>query len=178
MAGPGLVRHTLNFLGVNDVWPGEVSQAKGKGDLIKRFNILIRTMARREDCEGIIVIVDSDNDCPVSLAKGLAERAQAASSVSVAIVCPVRMFENWFVCSAEEICPSEEVPPDCEHFRNPKRWLNNCLGGYQASVDQEDLVWNINFDKAMPRSPSLERLVNAISQLVGSIRNGSLVFTP
>ena len=179
-AGPALVRHILwDHLGEYHVTvQSKAVSTSGKGDLIKRFDDLVGLLARRDQCEGIVVLVDADKDCAEELAKGLAVRAGASSHVSVVVVCPVEEFENWFVCSAESICPSEAMPYDCEHYSDPKGWLKTCLGGYQETLDQAQLVWDIDFDLALPRSRSLRRMVNAIRELVDSIRAKTPVFSP
>ena len=98
-AGPALIRNILlNHL--NEYYILVQSKARstaGKGDLIKDFENLLRFLFRRADCEGILVLVDSDNDCAEDLAKQLASRAKAISPVSVAVVCAVEEFENWFL---------------------------------------------------------------------------------
>lgn len=180
-AGPQLVRHILqDRLGEYHIMVNSKAVATaGKGDLIKRFDQLLRLVSGRDRCDGILALVDSDDDCAESLAKELASRAQAISAISVVVVCPVEEFENWFVCSAESICSTEPIPSDCERFNNPKGWLATCLpGGYRPTLDQARLVWNIDFDLALPRSRSLRRMVNAITQLVDSIRHDVPVFTP
>ena len=180
-SGPQLVRRILYYLlSEYEIQPtSKALAARGKGDLIKDFENLLRLSFRRDDCEGVLVIVDSDDCCAERLAKDLAARAKAIALGPVAVVCPVEEFENWFICSAESICPSSAMPADCEHYGNPKGWLNECLqGGYRSTLHQAQLVWKIDFELALPRSRSLRRMVNAISQLSGAIRSRKLIFTP
>ncbi len=180
-AGPQLVRRILqDRLGEYYILAdSKPVVTRGKGELIKRFEAHLSLLAGRPECEGILVLVDSDSDCAEELAKVLASRAEGTSPRSVVVVCPVQEFENWFVCSAESICSSAVIPSDCERVTDPKGWLEDCLpGGYRPTLDQARLVWRIDFDLALPRSRSLRRVVNAITQLVDSIHAGAPVFTP
>ena len=153
--------------------------ACGKGRLIKDFENLLRSLFKRPNCGGVLVLVDSDRCCAKELATGLSARARQLALGPVVVVCPVEEIENWFVCSAESICESSDPPADCEHHKSPKKWLDNCLeGGYRSTINQADLVWKIDFDLALPRSRSLQRMENAVSQLKGAIRDGVFVYTP
>jgi len=186
-AGPQLVRRLLHFL-MDEFTIHVASQAiaaRGKPDLLKRFDNYIRSLCNDERCQGIVVLVDADSDLPVNLARGLAVRAQGCSRVSVVVVCPVQEFENWFVCSFENFCQqldatlSERLAADCEHATDPKRLLDRCLeDGYRSRLDQSKLVHQINLDLAFERSPSFRRLGQALGELVGAIQSGTPVFTP
>ena len=182
LAGPALVRNILSYhLGENYILVhNRAGIARGKGALKKKFEGHLSLQFKRDGCEGVLVLVDSDDECAEELAKMLAARAREISPVPVAVVCPVREFESWFLCSAESICPCAPIPSDCEHHENPKDWLKTHLpdGSYRTTLDQADLAGKINLDLALPRSRSLNRMVNGIAQLVDSIHDGTPVFTP
>lgn len=180
-AGPQLVRRILTCrLGEYGITVDNKGfAARGKGHLVKDFETLLRSLFKRQNCQGVLVLVDSDHCCAEELARELSARARNLLLGSVAVVCPVEEFENWFVCSAESVCTSSVPPDDCEHYNNPKGWLESCLpGGYRPTLNQAQLVWKIDFDVALPRSRSLQRMVHAVAQLRSAIHNGGLICTP
>ena len=180
-AGPQLARRILQdrLLEYRIQMYSKAMATRGKGELLKNFEDLLRLLSKRDDCEAVLVLVDSDNDCAPILAKELSERAKAISPMPVAIVCPVKEFENWFLCSAESICQSSAIPSDCDRHSDAKGWLNKCLpGGYRSTLHQSGLVWKIDLERALPRSRSLRRMVSAIEQLVEAIHRRQVIFTP
>ena len=181
-AGPQLVRRLLHSPDIFEFGievGSEATATQGKGDLRRWFEGHLRLLCGNNHCQGIVVLVNSDNDPPCKLARDLAIRAQSVSSVPVVVVCPVEEFENWFVCSIESICQDRTVEIDCEHVDNPKKLLDECLpGGYRSTLDQSDLVWKIDLDRAFQRSPSLVRLRIALKELVTAIQSGQTIFTP
>ena len=179
-AGPQLVRRILHQrLSEYEIQLSSRALAtRGKGELLKDFEKLLRHLFRG-NCDGVLVLVDSDRDCATDLATDLAARAETVALGPVAVVCPVREFENWFLCSAESICPSSTASANCEDLSDAKGWLEDCLQeGYRSTLDQERLVWKINFDLALPRSRSLTRMVNAIVQLRDAIHCKTPIYTP
>lgn len=160
---------------------GRARTTSGKGDLAKNIAQIVREMGYETECQGILVLIDSDRDCPVTLAKQLASKAVKVSTVPVVVVCAVREFENWFVCSFERICekPAEMAPGRPCEAEDAKWFLKQCRrGGYLPTLHQLELVHKISFDLALARSPSLERMVRAARELVTAIRTHELIATP
>jgi hypothetical protein len=70
------------------------------GELERRIEIA----ARRVQGKGaILILIDSDDDCPARLGPELQQRARAASSLPVAVVLAKREFEAWFLASAASL---------------------------------------------------------------------------
>ncbi len=96
-AGPQLVRRLLHSPDIFEFEievGSEATATQGKGDLLRWFEGHIRLLCGNNRCQGLVVLVDSDNDPPYKLARDLAIRAQRVSSVPVVVVCPVDEFEN------------------------------------------------------------------------------------
>ena len=79
---------------------------------------------------GILVLLDADRDCPMSLGTDLLTRArEARSDRTIKLVLAKVEFESWFLASAKSIagqkgiCPECGPPPDPEAIRDPKGWL-------------------------------------------------------
>ena len=57
-----------------------VVNAHGRSNLISRLEELIGHALEKPDCAGILVLLDSDEDCPVALDKSLAERCRQSGA--------------------------------------------------------------------------------------------------
>ena len=83
-AGPSLIRRILEYqLGEFYIQPsGRSTVTPGKGYLVKNFEALISLVTKRAACDGVLVLVDSDEECAAELARALATRAAAISARS------------------------------------------------------------------------------------------------
>jgi len=106
---------------------------------------------------GILVVLDSDDDCPAELAPKLLIRARAArSDLPSAVVLPKREFESWFLAAAQSLRGRRGFPPDLkppgepEAIRGAKEWLHDRArdGAYSSSVDQASLTHWFDFNLA------------------------------
>jgi hypothetical protein len=127
---------------------------------------------------GILVILDSDDDCPAELAPGLLARAQTArGDLPSAVVLPNREFESWFLAAAQSLrgyggFPEDlESPTDPEAIRGAKEWLGLRVraGAYSSTVDQASLTAQFNFDLAR-RAPSFDKCYREVIRLLETLR--------
>jgi hypothetical protein len=79
---------------------------------------------------GILILLDSEGEPPCQLGPALQERARRArGDLPIAVVLAHRMFENWFLASAESLrgrrgLPADLQPPDQpETIHGAKDWL-------------------------------------------------------
>ena len=104
---------------------------------------------------GVFVLLDSDDDCPRTLAPILLGRAEPAGmGLPVSVILPQREFEGWFLAAAESIRGRRGLPDDLtspqdpEEIRGAKGWLRERMRGhaYSETIDQPALaaVFDLN----------------------------------
>jgi Domain of unknown function (DUF4276) len=108
---------------------------------------------------GVLVVLDSDDDCPAQIGPALLARAAGVrNGLPVAVVVAKSEFESWFVAAAESIAGSVglpvglQAPVDPESIRGAKEWLTQWMIGtrsYSPTLDQPTLARQ--FDLVMAR---------------------------
>ena len=170
---------------------GRVVGSGGRGNLtrdggIERFFGYVR------DQDAVLIVLDADEDCPVDLALGLAQRIRALRpSVPAAIVAANAAFEAWFLADLESIAgkrvksrvliPKAEPSSDPDGIRNPKQRLIALTARgttYKETTDQPALASMIDLDVVSGRSRSFRRLVGALQDLATAVEAGSSSVTP
>ena len=159
--------------------------AKGKPTMLRNLERFLR-YALIDDCSAILVLVDSDKECPYVRATCLAGKVSTLSlRVPVAIVYANSEFESWFICNLDEgkgekirqrldIPDSVIAPDDVEAISGAKEWLTRRMprnSSYQETRDQADLVHCIDLGLTIDRSRSFRRLCRAVEELVVAIDN-------
>lgn len=108
-------------------------------------------------CGGVFVLLDSDDDCPATLAPPLLARAESAGmGLPVSVILPQREFEGWFLAAAESIrgkrgLPADLAPPqNPEEIRGAKGWLRERMCGhvYSETIDQPALAAIFDLNQA------------------------------
>jgi len=106
---------------------------------------------------GVFVLLDSDDDCPATLAPPLLARAEPAGmGLPVFVILPQREFEGWFLAAAESIrgkrgLPADLAPPhNPEEIRGAKDWLRERMRGhvYSETIDQPALAAIFDLNQA------------------------------
>ena len=93
------------------------SQLVDEGQLRKR----VRVARLREHCGAIIVVFDSDDDCPVERAGQVREWAVAeAGPVSCEVVLAQREYEAWFLATVESLRTHRSVKTDAVSHPHPE----------------------------------------------------------
>jgi hypothetical protein len=124
----------------------------------------------------ILVTLDADDDCPVTLARDVHTRAVAiAIGRRVSVVIANREYEAWFIAAAHSLAsyrnlahaPVKPIDPDSP--RNAKGWISNHVmgGNYGETVDQVKLTAAMDIDEALACSRSFRKLCNEWEKQVG-----------
>ena len=93
------------------------SQLVKQDELRKR----VRLARLRKDCAAILIIFDSDDDCPVELAAQVREWAVAeAGPVHCDVVLAEREYEAWFLATAESLRVHHSVKSDAQSHPEPE----------------------------------------------------------
>lgn len=127
------------------VKPGELERA-------------VELAARKARPDGsVLVLLDSDEDCPARLAPDLLRRGRSAGlGLPVSVILPRREFEAWFLAAAESLrgqrgLPLDLVPPQNPgEIRGAKEWLRDRMRGhvYSPTIDQPALAAMIDLHQA------------------------------
>jgi hypothetical protein len=163
-------------------WPLEVGKPhrRRRTQLVKKDSLqtAVRVAALNEDCVGILIIFDADDDCPKELAPTIEEWArEVAGRKACAVVMANREYEAWFLASIEElrgtsrILPDATSHPDPEAPRDAKGQLEHRMprgASYSPTVDQAPLTAHFNLESAYRRSRSFRKLVFAFGALIAA----------
>lgn len=127
---------------------------------------------------GVLILLDSDEDCPAQLGPELLGRVRLArADLPSSVVLAKREFESWFLASAESLRGNRGLPEGLESPEQPeevagaKEWLtNNMLGGtYASTVDQASLTNALDFTLAR-RAESFDKCYREILFLLETLR--------
>jgi hypothetical protein len=188
-AVPALLRKILGQATRYDIQVARPKNANGRGNLTKEGGLerFIRYAWMERDCGAILILIDSEGECPLDLAKALSKRVNDMGVVyPVVIVIAHSMYEAWFLASMATISghsglPADlQTPADSELIGNPKAWINeHFLGGraYKETQDQEAMTHLIDLDLAR-NARSFRRLLHAIGQAVDAIDTAATFVTP
>lgn len=122
----------------------------------------------------VLVVLDADDDCPVTLAQDVTVRASPFThGVSLHVVIANREYEAWLLAAAGSLAGRRGlrgelgVPPDPDAVRNAKGWLSERMpsGRYHEVSDQPALTALFDLDAARRNSRSFRKLADTFEQL-------------
>jgi hypothetical protein len=122
----------------------------------------------------VLIIIDSDDNCPKELAPTLLARAlhTSAGRRPVSVVLAQMEFESWFLAAAESIAGHASLRQDLcapahpESIRNAKGWLEKAMPRgrkYSETVDQPALAAKFDLHAAR-RAPSFDKMCREIER--------------
>ena len=154
----------------------QVVTTNGRSNLETRLDLYLEYAQRNPDCGAILILLDADDDCPVTLARHLWQRCQEIGTrCPVQVVCAHREYESWILASLETIRDRAGIPDnasfagDADAVPNPKQWLTDRMGlgrAYKETTDQPSLSSRIDLELAQTNSRSFRRLCHAVEQLL------------
>lgn len=138
-----------------------------------RRKVLLATA--KAGAEGtVLVLLDGDDDCPVTLAAELQERALAVHpGCRLAVVIANREYEAWLLAGAYSLAGKRGLsadlspPLDPDSIRNAKGWLSERIqnGRYHEVSDQPALTALVDIDQAAASSRSLRKLIKTFDEI-------------
>ncbi len=121
-------------------------------------------LASRRPADAVLVICDSDDDCPAAWGPATVELiSQRLAGGAVMIV---REFEAWLLLN--QIGATEYDGRSIETIRDAKRILKKLVTGYKPTTHQLELTRKIDIPKLRELSDSFDKLVRTIAQVTGA----------
>jgi hypothetical protein len=120
----------------------------------------------------LVLLMDSEGDCPAELAPKLLGWAQKARS-DADIICVLAhpMFETWFAACASSLAGYNGLPADLATPSDPeghglgKGWLKKRLGRkYQEPIDQPKFASKMDIPMCRANAPSFEKLCKELAR--------------
>lgn len=143
--------------------PGELEHAVG---------IAVQSISRQG---AILIILDSDNDCPAQLAPTLLARISPVfRNIPIAVVFAKHEFESWFLAAAESLRGKRGLktdinsPDNPETIRGAKEWLRRHMQTgktYRETRDQPALAALFDLEQAR-QADSFDKCYREIVRLL------------
>jgi hypothetical protein len=138
-----------------------------KGDFLQRA-VAMQSM-RITERGGVLIVADADDDCPVELARSLAEYAGGEVVVAVAN----REFEAWFLAAIQSLRNYRTVKDDAVYLEDPeakraaKEELTRLMHEpYNEPLHQPAFASLMDIEEASRRSRSFRHFVTAVGRLI------------
>jgi hypothetical protein len=151
---------------------GTLRKEEGLYQAVNAAWIQLCLRATPETRKLLLLLMDSEGDCPGKLAPQLLGWARKArSDADIACVLPHPMFETWFAACATSLAGHNGLPADLTTPADPeghglgKGWLKKKLGRkYQEPVDQPIFVSKMDLPMCRANSPSFDKLCRELAQ--------------
>lgn len=123
----------------------------------------------------VLILLDSEDDCPATLGPELLQRAKAVrGDVVVIVALAYREYETWFLTAARSLrglrgLPHDlDPPPVPESTRDAKGWLGARMAfGYDPVIHQLEFSRTFDLEEARA-NPSFNRFYQHIRKLLKS----------
>ncbi len=175
---PVLLRRLAELRGIFDIRIPEPIRVR-RDQFIRReeeFRRKLLLAAAKAEGGSVLVLLDADDDCPVSLAADLTRRAlEVLGESSVAVVVPQREYEAWFLAAAGSLAGKRGLqnglaaPTDSDAIRNAKGWLSERMsnGRYHEVSDQPAMSALFDIEEALAGSRSFRKFVKECNAAFG-----------
>lgn len=178
---PILLRRIFVHLGASDIHIARPFRVK-RNRVVKPGELeraISQTIRDRAEVGGILVLIDSDDDCPAELGPQLLERAKKVTGLPVAVVLATREFECWFLGSKESlrgingILKDATAPANPEKIRGAKEHLTRNMGQgrrYLEVDDQAAFAERFDLNAARRCCTSFDKCFREAERLLRAIR--------
>ncbi|WP_303786285.1 DUF4276 family protein [Azovibrio restrictus] len=179
---PALLRRIASRLGRYDVTiqtPIRVHRDKFLNDS-HEFRRMLRLASTKARDGRVMVLLDADDDCPVTLMRKIKEGARSIIPVSqsLSVVIAQKEYEAWLLAAADSLAGQRGLPvdlvapPNPESIRNAKGWLSERIanGRYHEVSDQAAFSATFDIDQALAASRSFRKFYKECEE---ALRSGS-----
>lgn len=125
----------------------------------------------------IVILLDADDDCPVSRAAEISQRAQAIiPHQPLSVILANREYEAWFIAAADSLNgqrgfdAGHDHPADPDAMRGAKEWMSRHLPPgrkYYEKADQPAFSQRMDLDLAIKNSRSFRKLCDEWRRQMG-----------
>jgi Domain of unknown function (DUF4276) len=139
----------------------------------------VRLAQKQEGCGAILIIFDSDKDCPAELGPTVQAWAQdEAGNLPCVVVLAHHEYEAWFLAAIESLRGTRGVRADASSHEEPERprgakeQLEQRLvdgRSYSAAADQTAMTAKFDMARAYRRCRSFRRMVRAFGLLAAEV---------
>ena len=185
---PIILRRLLLFLAPQKTWlvPEPIRIPKGsflnRPDERRRALDLAAIKGSAAKSSFILILLDSDGECPAAAAPALlAQCKNARSDQQMALTFAHHEFEAWFIAAATSLRSKRGLPIDLARPDNPeaiqdaKGWLKQRRTGrvYSPTIDQPAFASLFDMDDARRHAPSFDKFCRDLESLVQPITDES-----
>ena len=121
-AVPLLLRRLVEAAQAWEIRIGQPIRCK-RSQLVDRVQLTkrVRLARLRNECRAVLIVFDSDDDCPVELAAQVRDWAVAeAGPVCCEVVLAKREYEAWFLAAVESLHAHRSVKRDAKSHPDPE----------------------------------------------------------
>lgn len=152
-----------------------------KGSYMNRTSERERTIklaclkAKNRNRSFILLLFDSDDDCPAETApKILEDSISIRDDYSMALTLAKFEFEAWFLAAAVSLRGCRNLPNDLErpefpeNIRDAKGWIkkHRSDNAYSPTVDQAAYSAQFDFSEAREHSPSFDKFFRDVKRMM------------
>lgn len=177
-AVPILLRRLRDYAGsfTVDVLP-PIRQSRSQ--LVQKLSLqkVVELACLKAECAAILILFDSDDDCPKDRAMEIQQWASEVSrSVPCAVVMAVKEYEAWFLATIESLRGKKGIgqkavsPSNPEAIRGAKEAIEYFMPSgfsYKETTDQPAFTAVFDIPMAFSKCRSFRKLVISFGRLVG-----------
>lgn len=176
-AVPELLRRLLQQSGAHEIGVGKPIR-RTRSELVQESGLRksVRLALLRPDTGAVLILFDSDDDCPKQLAPQIEAWAKSeAGTVPCAVVIAHREYEAWFLAAVESLRNRRGIRADALQHPNPESPRNakkeielrmHAGASYSETIDQAPLTALFDMRSAYAHCRSFRRMTNAFGLLV------------
>jgi hypothetical protein len=136
---------------------------------------VLQGLRTRQQVTGVVVILDADDDDPLSLEAAVRAECAKATPLPMVVAAATRELEAWFLGAKESLRGVHAIranatsPPNPEAIRGAKERLTSNMEGtrrYFEVDDQPAFAEKVNLTVALERCPSLQRLALGLQAML------------
>lgn len=147
------------------------------GELERKVELAARMASPRG---AILILLDSDDDCPAQLGPVILQRALTArNDLPIAAIVAKREFESWFLAAAESLrgtrglASNLKSPFEPEAIRGAKEWLSEHMESgfrYRETLDQPALTSRFSLEAAR-KADSFDKFYREVTRLISLLNH-------
>ena len=154
---------------------------RSRGELVKEDGLkkavalalkLLRDFPSQDDASLILILIDSERECPRMLGPKLLEIAKGVDPrADVSCVLAHVMYETWFVAAAMSLdkyftVKPEECPQDPEGSECGKSWIEKHVKEpkYRETIHQAKMTGSMDLVRCRGASPSFDKLCRELEK--------------